>query len=429
MRRLILLILLAYGLFILGLITLSGELLALTVPLVVYLLAALLHSPTQPQLTLARTLSVTGVPADTPVEVTLTLTNAGDRVEEVWVRDRIPEGLRVEEGETELYTTLAPGASLDLVYTVRGPRGSYRFRTVDVVSWEHLGLIRRQRRFEAPKHLLVLPEVLRLQHLEIRPLRTRGYAGPIPSRIGGSGVNFFGVREYQMGDPQRWINWRASARHSRALFTNEFEQERIADVGIILDARQQTNVRWGSASLFEYGVEATAALAETFLKDGNRVGLLVYGRGLERTFPGYGKVQRERILHALAYARPGASQVFEGLDYLPARFFPPKSQIVFVSPLAPDDREVLVRLRAHGYQVLVISPDPVSYEARLLARQKEVDPELATRIARAERTLILRRLRQVGIQVVDWPVHQPFDGVMHASLGRPPRPSRILRGV
>ena len=39
-------------------------------------------------------------------------------------------------------------------------------------------------------------------------------------------------------------------------------------------------------------------------EDRNRVGLLVYGRFLDWTFPGYGKVQRERILLGLRVDRP-----------------------------------------------------------------------------------------------------------------------------
>jgi uncharacterized protein (DUF58 family) len=78
----------------------------------------------------------------------------------------------------------------------------------------------------------------------------------------------------------------------------------------------------------------------------------------------------------------------------------------------------LVRLRARGYQLLVISPDPVAFEARLLESYPSVN--LAARIARLERVLLLRKLRQAGIQIVDWRVDQPFDQVVHASLGRTP---------
>jgi len=227
------------------------------------------------------------------------------------------------------------------------------------------------------------------------------------------------VREYQLGDPLRWINWRVVARHTESLYTNVFEQERIADVGLILDARQQNDVLSPDGALFDHSVRATASLADVFLGAGNRVGLLIYGSGMTRTFPGYGKVQRDRIMRALARAKTGFNYALESLEYLPTRFFPARSQIVMVSPLLPEDLRVLVRLKACGYQVMVISPDPIDFEAKSLAPHRTF--QLATRIARAERKLLLCELQRVGIQIVDWQVAQPLDRVIRVSLGRLPQ--------
>jgi hypothetical protein len=116
--------------------------------------------------------------------------------------------------------------------------------------------------------------------------------------------------------------------------------------------------------------------------------------------------------------------VFDNLDYLPTRFFPAKSQIVLVSPLFRDDVPILIRLRAHGYQVLVIRPDPVAFE--LAGLRQRPAATLAARIANVERLLLLHKLQQAGVQVVDWRVSQPFDEVVHASLGRVPHWHRAV---
>jgi uncharacterized protein (DUF58 family) len=229
-------------------------------------------------------------------------------------------------------------------------------------------------------------------------------------------VEFFGVREYQPGDPLRWVNNRASARHPQTLFINEFEQERVADVGLILDARQQSDARSPEGLLFEHSVRATATLADTFLSVGNRVGLFIYGRSLDWTFPGYGKAQRERILRALARAQQGGGHVFEKLEHLPTRLFPARSQLVLISPLLNEDADLLITLRARGYRLLVISPDPITFERKGLNESPEV--ELATRFARLERELLLTRLRQADIRVVDWPVDIPFSRAAHTALSR-----------
>jgi uncharacterized protein (DUF58 family) len=419
MRRFTLLGGVLYGLILLGLVILKGEMLVLAIPLVIYMGAALLWGPPRPQLQVSRSLSANRAFEGNGVIVSLSVTNEGKGLEDVLMADVVPPGLELVDGEPEVLTSLAAGETLELAYTVKGRRGLFLFRDVQVTASDYLSLIRRPVTLaSAPAQLLVMPEVARLRRVAIRPLRTRATAGPVPARQGGSGVEFFGVREYQPSDPLRWINWRASARHPRALFTNEFERERIADVGLILDARRRSDVASNGKSLFESAIRATASLADAFLNDGNRVGLLVYGGFLSWTFPGYGRVQRVQILDALARAETGESMVFDSLDYLPTRLFPAKSQIVLISSLCPDDWGYLVRLRARGYQLLVISPDPVTFEAG--KTRSDQAWELAARIARLERMLLLRRLRQAGIQVVDWQVDRPFDQVIHGAIGRVP---------
>jgi uncharacterized protein (DUF58 family) len=299
---------------------------------------------------------------------------------------------------------------------IRGPRGIYTWSEIEVTIYERLGLIRRQPILQAPGQVFIVPETPNLKRIAIRPRQTRVYSGSIPARLGGQGIDFFGVRSYQAGDPLRHINWRVSARHSGALFSNEYEQERVADVWLLLDARQRSNVHKLQGSLFEYAVTATAGLAQALLNDGNRVGLLVYGGFLDYTYPGYGKVQRERIWQALARARPGGSLVFDQLENLPTRVFPLNSQIMLISPLHAEDQEVLIHLRARGYSVQVISPDPITFERDELSHERS--DELALRLAHVERVLLLSRLRQAGVHVVNWNVNVPFDRAMHHSLTR-----------
>ena len=427
MRRLFLVSILLYALVFLGLVGREGRLLALAIPLVIYLGASLLYGPEKPQLRVTRSFSSESVATGRPVTVQLSVTNEGAPLEQVLIEDDIPSSIEVVDGESSVLTALASGGTVEMEYTLLGKRGSHEFQNVRAVASDHLGLFQRQVTFPTTERLVIIPDILRLRHLSISPLRTRAYAGTVPARQGGSGVSFFGVRAYEPGDPLRWINWRMSARHPSDYYVNEFEPERIVDVGLILDIRQRNDVQVRGKPLLEHSIAATASLAAAFLNDGNRVGMLIYGRFLNWTFPGYGKIQRKRILEALTRVKPGDSQVFDQLDLLPTRYFPAKSQIVLVSPLSPDDTSMLVRLRAQGYQVLVISPDPVSFEARALGAQTDV--ALAARIARLERTLQLRYLRRAGVQVVDWRVDQPFDRVIHATLARTPQWHRAVGTV
>lgn len=418
MYRSLLLSLIVYSLLLTGIMAVRGELLALALPFAAYLLAGFSRSVEKIQLEGTRHLSAERTSPDANVHVTVTITNRGADLEEVLLEDKVPEGLTIRDGFCRKLLRLRKGESCTVSYTVSGPRGGYAFHEVQAQVKDHLAVTSRTVQVEAKGMLFVFPPVLRLRHVAIRTRRTRVYAGMIPARAGGSGTEFFGVRTYQPGDPPRAINWRASARYDEALYSNEFQQERVADVGIVLDGRMRTNEFAGGHSLFEHSVQAAAALADALLTQGNRVGLLVYASYLRWTLPGYGKVQRARILHTLAHARPGGSEVFSDLENLPTRLFPAKSQIILVSPLTSDDLMPLIQLRAEGYQVLVVSPNPVEFELSYLPRRPHVD--LAARVIRMERTLLLQKIRRAGIQVLDWDVAEPFDLAVKRKLSRPP---------
>jgi len=421
MSRITFLVLIIYALLLASLIGLRGDLLSVAMLALVYFLAAIWWSPTELELEARRTLSKERVAPGEHVMVTLEVTNNGADIDELLIEDILPAQLILVAGLPRRLLSLAKGESCSWSYTVQGPRGGYSFGTLQVKASDVFGLLGRRREIGAGGELFVLPALTRLKYIPLRTRSTRAYSGAIPARVGGAGVEFFGLREYQPGDPPRWINWRASARQLDVLYANEFQQERVADVGIVLDGREKTNLYQGGRSLFEHSVLAAASLADAFLTQGNRVGMLHYGRYIDWTLPGYGKVQRERILHALARARPGGSPVFSGLEHIPVRFFPAHSQVVLVSPMDGDDLDILIQLRARGYQVMVVSPNPAAFELACLPEKPSA--ALAARILRMERTLMLERLQRAGVRVFDWDVSQPFDLIFKRHLG--PFPSLL----
>ena len=396
----------------------QGEFLALALPLVTYLILGYLQAPEKIKLEATRQLSAERVSPDAEVDVRLTVTNRGASLEEVLLTDLLPTGLIVRSGSSRHLVRLKQNETYTFTYTISGPRGGYVFEGIDARVHDHLAVSRSTGRVEAKGRLFVLPPVTRIRQVAIRPRGTRVYAGTIPARAGGAGTDFFGVRDYQPGDPPRAINWRTSARYADRFYSNEFQQERVADVGIVLDGRLRTNEFAGGHSLFEYSVQAAASLADALLNQGNRVGLLLYASYLSWTFPGYGKIQRERILHALANARAGESQVFSDLEYIPSRLFPPKSEIVIVSPLSEDDLKPLIHLRAQGYEVMVVSPNPVRFELSYLPANEMT--QLAGRVVHMERILLLQKMGRAGIHVLDWEVSDPFDLFVKRRLSRSP---------
>lgn len=402
--------------------TLRGPDLVLAVPILIYWMYALWRAPAELTLQISRGLSAERVHPGMPVDVKVTLLNTGSALEELTLEDKLPAGIEVVQGSNRHLLSLGGHQTYEFTYTVRGPRGGYALGPLHARAGDALGILSQSAILWAPARFIVLPTTAPVKAVTIRPRRTRVYAGNIPARVGGAGTEFFGVRPYELGDSARRINWRVLARHPDSVYSNEFQQERVADVAVVLDGRERADLQAAGRSLFEHSVVAAGSLASALLRDGNRVGLLVYSHYLQWTMPGYGKIQRERILHALASAAPGGSQIFEGLQHLPTRLFPPESQLVLVSPLLEDDLSALIQLRGRGYNVLVICPDPVSFEMSAPSASRHVyspsDLQLAARIVRLERTASLGRLRRGGVQVIEWDVMIPFDKAMLGAFRR-----------
>jgi uncharacterized protein (DUF58 family) len=424
-----------YILIFMGLLTLEGGLILLAIPLLAYLGLALYFAPGSLDLAVTRIISTDNIPEGRPVMIKVTILNQGNALEEVLLEDLVSDKLTLVEGKTRKRMAVPAGGLVELEYTVRGSRGKYRFEGIRATATDLFGIFNIHKVFPAPASVLVFPNVTQLRQIHIRPRQTRGFAGPILARRGGSGVDFYGVREYQIGDSPRRINWRISSRHEQEFYSNEFEQEAIADVGIILDSRRQTNLVENNAALFEYSVLAAASIVDATLQEGHRVSLLVYGFGMERVYPGYGKVQKKRIMRTLAQAEPGDNYALESLVYLPTRLFSARSQIILISPLTSDDLHPLLRLRALGYEVMAVCPDPLDFGVRqrtafVKAKKPDVlehNPSVL-RLAQIERALLFGNLRRAGIQVVDWKVDQPLSKILHAVIIQPSH-GRLVMGV
>lgn len=418
-------------LLIIGMGAQNASVIALSLPPFAILAYSLLRETPAPELTVERDLSRRRFTVQDEFDVTIRVTNRGSTlIERAHIADVTPPGVDVVDGENDMLTRIEPGQTRAFSYRARAKRGEYTFGDIRVTTHGTLGLRQRISIENAPAAVLVEPIKLNLRDADLRPARTRGFTGPIPARVRGSGVDFLGLREYQQGDRLRTINWRATARAeargTAALYANQFEQQRIADIGLILDARSAADIASPTETLFEHSVRATMSLSDALLRQGHRVGLMIYGAGVGMVYPGYGAQQRRKLVTALSRVRTGQHFVYEHLHNIPTRFFAPSSQIVYVGPCHKDDAAALAQLRARGYAVMAVCPDPLKFELHGHGIPANEAAQLGIRIARLERELALGSLKRIGVQVVDWDAEQPLESVLQRALRTQPT-NRITR--
>ncbi len=402
------------GLLIAGLAARNGGVALLALPLVGYLAAGLVHAPGGVDLRADRETEGRRGEAGQPVAMRVSVENRGRAIPRLTIRDESPEGTEAEEGCEGGPAALPAGSRLEFEYRLWAGRGRYDWRTVTAAAADPFGLFEQRLKLEAPGKVYLLPPQLTLKGLRIPVGQTRATAGPHLSRRAGIGTDFYGVREYAPGDSLRRIHWRMSARHPGEFFSKEFEREEMANVGVLVDARLITNIKRDGQELLDFSVQAASTIANSFLNAGDRVSLLILGKLVTRVFPGTGKRQLVAVQEALAGCRPGENVSFETLRSLPVKLFPSHSLLVVVSPLRKEDFTPLSALRAEGYQVLLVSPDPVAFAAGRHARESA--DSLSRQAAALERALLLWRLRQQGLRVVSWQVDQPFNQTLRSTL-------------
>lgn len=348
------------------------------------------------------------VPGDV-VEVKLTVENVGERpLLDLRIVDGAPAPLRVVEGSPSIATSLQPGDRSQISYAVLAKRGTFTFDDVQVMARDLANVSERRVEVTVPTRLT---GSTRLDDLSLREQSSQRI-GSVKTDQGGSGVEFYGTREYRAGDPMNQVNWSHLAKTGE-LTTVEFREQRAPTVAIVLDQREAARVAPTTAALD--GVDLSVYAAEraflTLLDTGTDVGLITYGERMTDIEPGSDATQRalvqsrlraatDRYAAALGEAHIDAGGVvFQRRSPEPRMIdhhVPRNAQVILLSPATDDFAlEVSERLAALGHPVTLLSP-AVAATGSIGARQSRLD-----------RACRLEAIRDQGTRVIDWHPDEP----------------------
>lgn len=128
--------------------------------------------------------------------------------------------------------------------------------------------------------------IAQVRRIEIRTRRLADdlVAGQYSSVFRGMGVSFEEVREYQIGDDVRAIDWNVSARY-QAPYIKRFVEERELTVLLCTDVSGSTAFGTRLRQKAELMAEVAALLAFAAIKSGDRAGLVAFSDRVERYVP------------------------------------------------------------------------------------------------------------------------------------------------
>lgn len=169
-----------------------------------------------------------------------------------------------------------------LTPTRRGDRSPDR---VTVRSRGPLGLAGRQKSYEVPWRLRVLPPFESRKHLPSRLAQLHETDGRTPVLVRGQGSEFDSLREYVIGDDVRSIDWRATARRNDVV-VRTWRPERDRHVVVVLDTSRTSAGRVGDVPRLDSAIDAALLLTALATRAGDRVDLLAYDQQLRASVAG-----------------------------------------------------------------------------------------------------------------------------------------------
>lgn len=427
-----------------GLLAKSPGLLLLAIAGVGYALyARVVPAPEAPTVELSRSVSDDEPASEEAVTVTLTVRNTGDTwLPDVRVVDGVPARLPVIAGTPRVATSLRPGGSTTIEYTVEARPGNHRFDPATIIVRNVAGSAERSTDVATST---VIDCFSQLSDVPVRD-HTSAHPGPVPTTGDGRGIEFHRTREYQPGDPLDRIDWRQYAR-SGELTTIEFRPERAASVVIGIDVGTATAPSSPLAHpVTSDGLAKARAVANrmatSLTNRGHAVGLASLGHGQVFIPPTTGPDHLQQLHHAIdtdpAFGASAPSSGRAGADTDTGADVP-RSSGAAVDRQATGDAaradggrlaSIHHRLRKQD-QLLVISPLLDDQIVRTLLTVDGAEDRLLVLVPSVERTdgpggrlvslvraVRIRTLQAAGIHVVDWETESSLVGALLAWIDR-----------
>lgn len=193
----------------------------------------------------------------------------------------------------------APGATVDVrTRILPHRRGIYQLKRYQVSTSFPLGFIKLAAVAEQEDTIVVFPALAKVHQRVLMMCQSAESTGsPMRPQQGGQD-EFYGVKEYRLGENPRWISWKRSAR-TGALVVREMTRVSPPRIILLVDTASDSSAQVDLVNI-ERSIAMAGSLASHALEHGYPVGLCAWNDGWLQLTPRRGKRQRLDILTALA---------------------------------------------------------------------------------------------------------------------------------
>jgi uncharacterized protein (DUF58 family) len=200
----------------------------------------------------------------------------------------------------------------------------------------------------------ILKKVKRIE-ISTRGLVNEVFSGEYHSVFKGRGMEFAEVREYQIGDDIRNIDWNVFAR-SGSPYVKVFDEERELTVMLMVDVSASGNFGTASQLKGEVAAELCAVLAFSAIKNNDKVGLMIFSDKIEKFIPPRkGKQHVLRVIREILYFKPedAKTDLSIALEYL-NRVIKRRSIVFIISDFLTENYEKALQVANKKHDIISI---------------------------------------------------------------------------
>lgn len=177
---------------------------------------------------------------------------------------------------------LAPAESQTINYQLcPTQRGTYNFGNINLMVKSKIELITRRYQLGGGQEVKVYPSILQMKKADLMLFsQNHMMRGLKKIRRAGQNMEFEEIREYNLGDDFRRINWKATARN-RSLMLNVFQEEKSRPVYSIINKGRTMQMPFDGMTLFDYAVNTSLAITNIILKRSDKAGLITFEKRVD----------------------------------------------------------------------------------------------------------------------------------------------------
>ena len=240
-------------------------------------------------------------------------------------------------------------------------RGQFLIGPWQVKCGDPFGIFTATRRYSDTKEIIIHPPVHGKLPIPLPPGQTGGRARARQRAIQAT-INASSVRDYNPGDPYRWIHWRKSANQDK-LLVREFDLDAAGDFWIVLDMDESVQLGEGAEGTEEHTVLLAASMAAQAIRHVRETGLASYSQKPDVVHPGIGEGHMWQILRVLALVNADGNIPLSTALRDVAHVARPGSTAVIITPSGSANwLPSLMEMAKRGVQAHLVLLDRASFD-------------------------------------------------------------------